>query len=136
MFTFDNMIVQDSLGVMEVDGLDIDVSVEGVLVEENRTTCEVSHKKAFMSDCVVDVVRSFLQSDEVPLSCNLFFDSISCASSKSRIPVVNTKPHLQRRLRSEEKLWRIVTTSLGAVGMLGTLTVVWTIDAFGPVSDN
>ena len=29
-----------------------------------------------------------------------------------------------------------MTASLGAVGMLGTLTVVWTIDAFGPVSDN
>ena len=48
MFAFDNMIVQDSPGVMEVDGLDIYVGVEGVLVEEDRTTCEVSNIKAFM----------------------------------------------------------------------------------------
>ena len=33
---------------MEVDAHDIDVWVEGVLVEEDRTTCEVSHIKAFM----------------------------------------------------------------------------------------
>ena len=37
------MIGQYPPGVVEVDGLDIDVEVEGVLVEENRTTCEVSH---------------------------------------------------------------------------------------------
>ena len=48
MFAFDNMIVQHSPGVVEVDGLDIDVGVESVLVEENRTTFEVSPKKAFM----------------------------------------------------------------------------------------
>ena len=48
MFSFHNVIVQDSPGVVEVDGLDIDVGVEGVLVEENRTTCEVSHIKEFM----------------------------------------------------------------------------------------
>ena len=30
----------------------------------------------------VDVVRSFLLSDEVPLSLNLFLDSIFCASSR------------------------------------------------------
>ena len=42
------MIVQNSSCVVEVDGLDIDVGVEGVLVEENRTACEVSHMKAFM----------------------------------------------------------------------------------------
>ena len=42
------MIGQYRSGVVEVDGLHIDVGVEGVLVEENRTTCEVSHIKAFM----------------------------------------------------------------------------------------
>ena len=100
--SFNNMIVQYPSGVVEVDRFDADVRVEGVLVEENRTTSEVSHIKAFMKDSVVDVVRSFLQGDEVPLSRNLFFDSIFCVSSRSRIPVVNTKPPLLRRLRIEE----------------------------------
>ena len=73
-----------------------------MLKKEDRTTRKVSHIKAFMKDSVVDVVRSFLQSDKVPLARNLFFYGIFCASSRSRIPVVDTKPPLQRRLRSEE----------------------------------
>ena len=72
------------------------------LKRKNRTAREMGHMKAFMKDSVVDVVRSFLLGDEVPLSCNLFFDSIFCVSSRSKIPVVNTKPPLQKRLRSEE----------------------------------
>ena len=48
MFAFDKMIGQYPPGVVEVDGLDIQVGVEGVLVEGNRTTCEVSLIKAFM----------------------------------------------------------------------------------------
>ena len=96
------MIVQHTSCVVEVDRFDADVGVEGVLVEENCTACEVSHMKAFMKDFVIDVVRSFLQGDEMPLSCNLFLDSIFCASSRPKIPVVNTKPPLHRRLRREE----------------------------------
>ena len=102
MFAFDNMIVQYSSRVVEVDRFDADVGVESVLVEEHRTACKVSHIKTFMKDFVFDKVRSFLQGDEAPLSCNLFLDSIFCASSRPRISVVDTKPQLQRRLRSEE----------------------------------
>ena len=42
MFAFDKMIGQYPPGVVEADGLDIDVGVEEVLVEENCTTCQVS----------------------------------------------------------------------------------------------
>ena len=35
---------------MKIYGLDINVGVEGVLVEEDRTTCKVSHIKTFMQD--------------------------------------------------------------------------------------
>ena len=87
---------------MKIHGLDINIRVEGVLVEEDRTTCKVGHMKAFMTDSVVDVVRSFLQGDKVPLARNLFFFGIFYTSSRSRIPVVDTKPPLQRRRRSEE----------------------------------
>ena len=39
MFDFDNIIVQYSSRVVEVDRFDADVGVVGVLVEENRTAC-------------------------------------------------------------------------------------------------
>ena len=60
------------------------------LLKKDRTTCKVSHMKTFMQDSVVDVVGSFLHGDEVPLARNLFFYSIFCASSRPKIPVVNT----------------------------------------------
>ena len=84
---------------MKIDRFDADVRVEGVLVEENRTAREMGHMKAFMKDFVFDIVRSFLQGNEVPLSCNLFLKSIFLTSSGPRVPVVNTEPLLHRRLR-------------------------------------
>ena len=102
MFAFDNMIVQYSSRVLEADRFDADVGVESVLVEENRTACEVGHVKPFTKNIVINIVRRLLQGNDVPLHRNLFFNSIFCASSGPRVPVVNTKPPLQRRLRSEE----------------------------------
>ena len=98
MFAFDSMILYTSPRVVKIDRFDADVRVEGVLVEENRTTSEVSHIKAFMKDSVVDVVRSFLQGDKVPLPRNLFFYGIFCASSRSRIPIANNKPPPEARV--------------------------------------
>ena len=41
---------------MKVDGLDIGVGVEGVLVEEGCTTCVMGHVEAICEKLVVDVV--------------------------------------------------------------------------------
>ena len=61
--------------VMKVDGLDIGVGVEGVLVEEDCTTC-VMGVEAFCEKFVVDVVRRFLQGDDMPPSCTLSVEGI------------------------------------------------------------
>ena len=81
---------------MKVDGLDIDVGIEGALVEENRAACKVGHMKSVMKKIVFDIVRSFLQGDEVPFSRNLFLDSTFPTSSGPRVPVVNAEPLLHR----------------------------------------
>ena len=59
-----------------VDGLDIDVGVEGVLVEEDCTTCVMGHVEAIREKLVVNVVRRFLQGNDMPPSCNLLFEGI------------------------------------------------------------
>ena len=61
---------------MKVDGLDIDVGVEGVLFQEDCTTWVVGHVEAIREKLVVNVVRRLLQGNEMPLSYNLFFKGI------------------------------------------------------------
>ena len=56
--------------VMKVDGLDIGGGVEGVLVEEECTTCVMGHVEAISEKLVVGVVRRFLQGNDMPPSCN------------------------------------------------------------------
>ena len=50
---------------MKVDGLDIDVRIEGVLVEKNCTTCVMGHVEAIREKLVVNVVRRLLQSNDM-----------------------------------------------------------------------
>ena len=66
MFSFDNMILHTSPRVVMVDGFDADVRVESVPVEENRAARKVGHVKSFMKDFVFDIVRSFLQENDMP----------------------------------------------------------------------
>ena len=61
---------------MKVDGFDIDVGVESVLVEEDCTTCVMGHMEAIREKLVVNVARRFLQGNDVPPSCNLLFEDI------------------------------------------------------------
>ena len=63
---------------MKVDGLDIDVGVEGVLVEEDCTTCVMGHVEAICEKLVVDAVRRFLQGNDMPPA--------SCCSKASSFP--------------------------------------------------
>ena len=76
------------------DGLDIDVGVEKILVEEDCTTCVMGHVEAIRENLVVNVVRCFLQSNDLPLSCNLFRISIFFSPLESRIPVIKAESPL------------------------------------------
>ena len=49
---------------MRVDGLDINVGIEGVLVEENRATCVMGHVEAIREKLVVNTFGRLLQSND------------------------------------------------------------------------
>ena len=80
-----------------VDGLDVDVGVEGVLVEEDCTTCVMGHVEANREKLVVNVVRRLLQGNDMPPSCNLFLESIFFSRTGSRVPVVDAESLLHNR---------------------------------------
>ena len=86
---------------MKVDGLDIDVGVEGVLFEEDCTNCVVGHMEVIREKLVVNVVRRLLQGNEMPLSCNLFLKGIFFSPSGSRVPVVDAESPLHNRTGSK-----------------------------------
>ena len=52
---------------MKVDGLDIDVGVESVLIEENRTTCVMGHVEAIREKLVVNIFGRLLQGNDMAL---------------------------------------------------------------------
>ena len=86
---------------MKVDGLDIDVGVEGVLVEENCTTCVMGHVEAIREKLVVNVVGRLLQGNDMPLPCNLFFEGIFFSPSGSRVRVVDAESPVDNRTGSK-----------------------------------
>ena len=45
---------------------------------------------------MVHIINRLMQSDDVPLSCNLFFNCAFFATSKSWIPVVFAQPSFER----------------------------------------
>ena len=61
---------------MKVDRLDIDVGVENDLIEENRAACIMGHVEPTCQNVMIDIVRRLLQGNDMPLSCNLFFEGI------------------------------------------------------------
>ena len=50
---------------------DIDVEVESVVIEENRTTCVMGHVEAIREKLVVNIFGRLLQSNDMPPSWNL-----------------------------------------------------------------
>ena len=81
---------------MKVDGLDIDDGEEGVLVEEDCTTCVMGHVEAIREKLVVNIFGRFLQGNDMPPSCN-WFEGILFSATGSRVPVVNTEQVLHDR---------------------------------------
>ena len=90
------LIWQASSRVMKVDRFDVDVRVEGVLVEENRAARIVGHVKSFLKNIVFDILRCFLQGNIMPFPRNLVLGSIFRSTSGPRVPVVNAGPLLHR----------------------------------------
>ena len=77
-------------------GSDVDVRVEGVLIEEDRAARLVGHVKSFLKNIVIKIVRRFLQSNDMPFHRNLFFEFVFSSTSGPRIPVVDAEPHLHK----------------------------------------
>ena len=73
---------------MKVDGLDIDVGVESVLIEETRTTCVMVHVEAIREKLVVNIGH-FLQGNGMPLPCNLLSEGIFLFPTEPRVPIVD-----------------------------------------------
>ena len=86
---------------MKVDGLDINVGVKDVLVEENRASCVMGHVEAIREKLVVNIFRRLLQGNDMPVSCNLFLESISFSPWGSRAPVVDAVSPLHNRTGSK-----------------------------------
>ena len=74
---------------MKVDGRDIGVGVEGVLIEENRTPCITGHVEATCKNVVINKCGRLLQGNDMPPFCKLLFESIFFLPSGSRVPVAD-----------------------------------------------
>ena len=81
---------------MKVDRFDVDVRVEGVLVEENRAARIVGHVKSFLKNFMINIVRCFLQGNNMPFPRNLFLKCVFPPTSGPRVPVVDAEPPLHR----------------------------------------
>ena len=73
------------------------LAAQGVLVEEDCTTCVMGHVEAICKKFVVDAVRRFLQGNDMPPSCNLLFEGIFFSPTGSRVPVVDAESPLHNR---------------------------------------
>ena len=81
---------------MEVNGLDFDIKVEGVLVEEHRASSVVGHMEPIREKLAVNILNCFLQCDDVPLAYDLPLKSTFFSPWCSWIPVVDAEPFLHR----------------------------------------
>ena len=81
---------------MKVDRFDTDARVESVLIEENRAARIVGHVKSFLKNIVINIVRCFLQGNNMPFHRNLFLKCVFLSTSGPRVPVVGAEPFLHR----------------------------------------
>ena len=79
---------------MTVDGFDIDVGIEGVLIEEIRTACIMGHVEPTCKNVMINIFGRLLQGNDMPPPCNLFFGGIFFSTSVSRVPVVDAESPL------------------------------------------
>ena len=70
-------------GIVEVNGADLNVRMEGVLVEKNNASGVMSHIKMTRQAFVLEVLTCLLQSNDVPFHRDVVFDGAFFASSRS-----------------------------------------------------
>ena len=80
--------------VVEENGLDFDVRVKGVLVEQDSTASVVGNVKVIREALVLEVLNRFLERNHVPFHRNVFFDGTFSASSTSRVPAQDAGAYL------------------------------------------
>ena len=58
---------------VKVDGFDLDVGEEGILVERDRVSSIVCHVEPIREKLVVNILNCLLQGDDVPFSLQFVF---------------------------------------------------------------
>ena len=82
---------------MKVKRLDFDLGIEGVLVEKHSASSVVGNVEPICQNIMIDILKCFLQCDDVPLACDLFLKSTFFSTSWSWIPFVDAESLLHRR---------------------------------------
>ena len=79
---------------MKVDGFDLGIREESVLIEQHCASSVVSHVEPVREMLVVDILNRFLQCDYMPLTCDLLLDGAFFSKSRSWIPVADAESFL------------------------------------------
>ena len=111
---------------MKINGFHVDIGVEGVLVEENRASSVMGHVEPTSKNIMVDILRCFLQGDDVPPACNLLFEGIFFSTSGPWVPFVDTQTLLHGRtifLVEAVCLSRCIIASRKSAIAFGTSTI-------------
>ena len=96
LFSFNDLILQASPCVMKVDRFDTDVRVESIFVEENRAARKVGHVKSFLKNIVINIVRCFLQGNNMSFPCNFVSKASSFPRRGPGFQLKMLSPFLQR----------------------------------------
>ena len=65
-------------------------------IEKDRATCVMSHVEPTCKNVMIDRSGRFLQGNDMPPACNLFFEGILLSASGSRVPVVDAESPLRK----------------------------------------
>ena len=76
---------------MKVDGFDLDIKEESVLNEEHCASSIVGHVEPVRERLVVNILNRFLQSDGMPLACDVLLNGAFSSMWRSWIPVVDAE---------------------------------------------
>ena len=64
---------------------------------ENRASSVMGHVQPICKNVMIDILRCFLQRDDMPLGCDLLLKGIFLPTSRSWIPVVDAESLLHKR---------------------------------------
>ena len=81
-------------GVVKVRGLNSDVRVKRVLVEQDNTTSEMGNAKVIREALVLEVLDRLLERNHVPFLRNALCNGTFSATSRSRIPAQDAEARL------------------------------------------